>query len=54
MFAVKTVSESRFYASPGMKINGALPTYDLDFTVALGRERLQEFFDRAIDAGYSA
>ncbi|TVS19936.1 MAG: hypothetical protein EA424_06535 [Planctomycetaceae bacterium] len=29
------------------------PTYDLDFTVALGRERLQEFFDRAIDAGYS-
>jgi hypothetical protein len=29
------------------------PTYDIDFTVALDRGRLQEFFDRAINAGYS-
>lgn len=29
------------------------PTHDVDFTVALARERLQDFFRLAIDAGYT-
>ena len=29
------------------------PTHDVDFTVALARERLPDFFDRAMDAGYT-
>lgn len=29
------------------------PTHDVDFTVALDRERLHDLFQRAIDAGYS-
>jgi hypothetical protein len=29
------------------------PTHDVDFTVALPRERLHDFFTRAMDAGYT-
>lgn len=29
------------------------PTHDADFTVALDRQRLTEFFQRAMDAGYT-
>jgi len=29
------------------------PTHDVDFTVALDRERLSDFFQRAVDAGYT-
>ncbi len=29
------------------------PTHDVDFTVALDRDRLDDFFQRAVEAGYS-
>jgi hypothetical protein len=45
------------YAAMGgvaVRIHGIpRPTHDVDFTVALPRERLHGFFSRAMDAGYT-